>query len=93
MKKYESIIIVKPTIDKKQEKSIEEKYTKLIKKNGTLTKAENIGKKKLAYEVQKHKEGIFFRFEFESDSEFISELERQYRIDDNVIKFMTVRED
>lgn len=90
---YETIIIAVPTMNKEQEKEIENKYMELIKQNGTLTKVENLGKKKLAYEVKKHKEGIYFVFKFESNPEFISELERQYRIDDNVIKFITVRED
>lgn len=90
---YESVIIVVPTMDKKQEKEIEDKYINLIKQNGTLIKTENLGKKKLAYEIQKHKEGIYFIFEFECDPEFISELERQYRIDDDVIKFLTVKKE
>lgn len=93
MNKYESVIIVKPTIDEKKEKEIEDKYSKLFKENGTLITVENLGKKKLAYEIQKHKEGIYFRFEFESNFEFISELERQYRSDDDVMKFITVREE
>ena len=55
MNKYESIIIVAPTIDEKQQKEIENKYSKLINENGKLESFENLGKKKLAYEVQKHR--------------------------------------
>lgn len=91
MNKYESIIIVAPTIDEKQQKEIENKYSKLINENGKLESFENLGKKKLAYEVQKHREGIYFIFNFESEPTFITELERQYRIDDDVIKFIVVR--
>lgn len=91
MNKYESIIIVAPTINEKQQKEIENKYSKLMNDNGELKSAENLGKKKLAYEVQKHKEGYYMQFYFESEPEFITELERQYRIDDNVIKFIVIK--
>ena len=89
--KYESIMIVTPTMNDKQQKEIENKYTKLINENGKVESFENLGKKKLAYEIRKYKEGFYMTFNFESEASFISELERQYRIDDNVIKFIVVR--
>lgn len=91
MNKYESVIIVTSTMNDKQQKEIENKYTKLINENGKVESFENLGKRKLAYEIRKNKEGIYMQFNFESEASFISELERQYRIDDNVIKFIVVR--
>lgn len=91
MNKYESVMIVTPTMNDKQQKEIENKYTKLINENGKVESFENLGKKKLAYEIRKCKEGFYMTFNFESEASFISELERQYRIDDNVIKFIVVR--
>lgn len=91
MNKYESIIIVKPSIDKKQQKEIENKYSKLINENGKLESFESLGKRRLAYEINKNKEGIYMQFNFESKASFIAELERQYRIDEDVIKFIVVR--
>ncbi|MBR3002938.1 MAG: 30S ribosomal protein S6 [Clostridia bacterium] len=93
MNKYESVIIVAPTVNEKQQKEIENKYTKLIKENGKLKDFQNLGKKKLAYEIKKNKEGIYMQIYFESEASFIAELERQYRIDDNIMKFIVVRED
>lgn len=93
MNKYESVIIVAPTVNEKQQKEIENKYTKLIKENGKLKDFQNLGKKKLAYEIKKNKEGIYMQIYFESEASFITELERQYRIDDNIMKFIVVRED
>lgn len=91
MNKYESIIIVDPTINENQQKEIENKYKELINKNGKIKDVKNLGKKKLAYEIKKFKEGIYFEFDFECKADFISELERQYRIDDYVIKFIVVK--
>ena len=56
-------------------------------------KVEDLGKKKLAYEIQGNKEGSYAVFTFYGKPEDISETERQYRIDDNVMKFMTVKMD
>ena len=52
-----------------------------------------LGKKKLAYEIRKQNEGIYYLFEFESDPDFIKELERIYRITDEIMKFIVVRKD
>lgn len=93
MNKYESVIIVTSTMNDKQQKEIENKYTKLINENGKVESFENLGKRKLAYEIRKNKEGIYMQFNFESDASFIAELERQYRIDDDVMKVIVVKED
>lgn len=93
MNKYESIIIVNPKLNEKQQNEIENKYKKIINKNGNVISIENIGKKRLAYEVKKNKEGIYIEINFTSDASFIAELERQYRIDDDVMKFIVVKED
>lgn len=93
MNKYESVIIVTSTMNDKQQKEIENKYTKLINENGKVESFENLGKRKLAYEIRKNKEGIYMQFNFESDASFIAELERQYRIDNDVMKFIVVKED
>ena len=93
MNKYESIIIVNPKLNEKQQKEIENKYSKLINENGKLESFENLGKKKLAYEVKKNKEGIYIEINFTSEASFIAELERQYKIDENVIKFIVIRKE
>lgn len=97
MNKYESVIIVKPEISKEEFDKTIEKFKKLIisfssEENADL-KTEDIGRKKLAYEIQKHKEGHYFIFEFSANSKDITELERNYRIDDNVLKFIVIRKD
>ncbi|MFR1739099.1 MAG: 30S ribosomal protein S6 [Clostridia bacterium] len=93
MNKYESIIIVNPKLNEKQQNEIENKYKKIINKNGNVISIENIGKKRLAYEVKKNKEGIYIEINFTSEASFIAELERQYKIDENVIKFIVIRKE
>ncbi len=91
MNKYESVIIINPSVDDEKLKELEEKFTDLINKDGKLTKVDELGKKKLAYEVRKNKEGIYVVFYFEANPTLIAELERNYRITDEVIKFIVIR--
>ena len=93
MKKYESIIIVNPNLDDEAVKALKEKFTNLINNSGKLESIEDMGKRKLAYEIKKHKEGIYVLFNFEANPDHIAELERVYRITDEVIKFIVVRKD
>ena len=89
MNKYESIIIINPNCTDEALKALESKFTGLINENGKVESFENQGKKKLAYEVKKNKELI----NFEAKPDSIAELERNYRITDEVIKFIVVRKE
>ncbi|HJJ05072.1 MAG TPA: 30S ribosomal protein S6 [Clostridiaceae bacterium] len=91
MNKYESVVIINPSIDEEGVKTLVEKFTNLINNDGKLEKVENLGKRKLAYEVKKQKEAYYEVFYFEANPELIFELERNYRITDEVIKFMTIK--
>ena len=91
MNKYESVVIINPSVDEEGVKSLVEKFTNLINNDGKLEKVDSLGKRKLAYEVKKQKEAYYEVFYFEANPELISELERNYRITDEVIKFMTMK--
>ena len=91
MNKYESVIIINPNVDEEGIKGLVQKFTDLINNDGKVEKVDELGKKKLAYEVQKNKEGYYVVFYFEANPSLISELERNYRITYEVIKFMSVR--
>jgi small subunit ribosomal protein S6 len=93
MNKYESIIIINPNCTDEALKALEDKFTGLINENGKVESYENMGKKKLAYEVKKNKEGFYVLINFEAKPDSITELERNYRITDEVIKFIVVRKE
>ena len=93
MSKYESIIIINPNVDEEGIKSLISRFTDLINSDGKLEKVDELGKKKLAYEVKKNQEGFYVVFYFEANTDLIAELERNYRITDEVIKFMTIKQD
>ena len=93
MNKYESIVIINPDCTEEALKALETKITGLINKKGKVESVENMGKKKLAYEIKKFKEATYMLFNFEAKPDSIVELERNYRITDEILKFIVVRKE
>ena len=93
MNKYESIIIINPNVDEEGMKALVSRFTDLINTDGKVEKVDELGKRKLAYEVKKNAEGFYVVFYFEANTSLIAELERNYRITDEVIKFMTIKQE
>ena len=93
MNKYESVVIINPNLEAESIKALIEKFSNLINNNGKVDSVEEVGKKKLAYEIKKNKEGYYVIFKFEANPESIAELERVYRITDEVIKFIVIKEE
>lgn len=93
MNKYESVIIINPNLEEEAIKALIERVSNLINTDGKVSSVEEAGKKKLAYEIKKNKEGFYVIFKFEANPELITELERVYRITDEVIKFIVVKEE
>ena len=93
MNKYESVIIINPNVDEEGIKALISRFSDLINTDGKVEKVDELGKRKLAYDVKKCKEGFYAVFYFEANSNLISELERNYRITDEVMKFIVVKEE
>jgi small subunit ribosomal protein S6 len=91
MNKYESVIIIDPNCTDEAVKALESRFTGLINENGNVESVKNMGKKRLAYEIKKNKEAIYMQIDFEAKPDSIKELERNYRITDEVLKFIVVR--
>ncbi len=93
MNTYESIFILRSTLNDEDVQKIVNKIEGVVKQGGELITTENWGKKRLAYEVMKEKKGIYVLLRFRARGNLVAEIERNYRIDDNVIKFLTVKLD
>ena len=94
MRHYETIFIASPTLTDEQSDELVKQYEGIIaEQGGELLKTDKWGRKKLAYEVQKFSEGYFTLFELNAGPTLIAELERRFRNNDAVIKYMSVRMD
>ena len=91
MNKYESVVIINPNVEETALKELIERFSTLINTDGKVEQVNELGKKKLAYEINKNKEGYYIVYDFEAKPSLIAELERNYRITDEVIKFIVVK--
>jgi small subunit ribosomal protein S6 len=94
MRVYEELFIVKPDAPEEEVDGFVTQIKDLITSGkGTVEKADKWGVRKLAYRIQKYKEGIYILVQFSAPSELVKEVERRMRVTDMVIKFITVRID
>ena len=92
MKKYEIMYILNSNLDETNRKSVIESLNKILTDNGAkISDVNEWGNRELAYEIKKNKEAYYVQFNFDSKQEAITELERVYRITDDVLKFITIR--
>lgn len=94
MRIYEELFIVKPELPEEEVDAFIEQLTGNIgTAGGTVDKVEKWGKRRLAYPVEKFKDGSYVLMQFSSSPEAVKEVERRLRVADPVIKFQTVRID
>ncbi len=94
MNKYELAVVVNAKIEDDERAATVEKVKAYIERfGGTVTGVDEWGKKRLAYEIQKMKEGFYYFVQFESDSTVPGEIESRIRIMESVIRYLCVRKD
>lgn len=93
IKDYEAVIIIKGNFTDEEYQEALKKVKNYMKDLIEIEKVEEIGLKRLAYEVKQNSKGYYLVIEFKAEVENVKELERLYRIDDNVLKFIIVRKD
>jgi small subunit ribosomal protein S6 len=92
MNLYEHTIIAKQDVSPSQMKQLIEKYSKIVEKlEGDLVKTENWGLLNLSYIINKNRKGNYIHFKIKGKSKIISELEKNEKIDKNLLKYMTIR--
>ena len=94
MNKYELAVVVSAKIEDDARTDAVEKAKELIAKfGGNVTNVEDAGKKRLAYEIQKMKEGFYYFIQFDAESDVPAQVEAQVRIMEPVIRYLCVRQD
>jgi small subunit ribosomal protein S6 len=94
MRIYEELFIIKPDApDEEADQFVEQLRTHLVAAGATVDKIDKWGKRKLAYKVDKYREGAYVLIQFSAGPEAVKELERRLRVADLVLKFLTVRID
>jgi len=92
MNLYEHTIIARQDTSPNQLKQLQEKYSKIVEKNeGNIVKLENWGLMNLSYLIKKNKKGNYIHFKIEANSQTISELEKNEKIDKNLLRYLTIK--
>ena len=93
-RQYEVVFIVDPTADEDEVTRLTDGFKQVATdQGGTVTKSESMGRRKLAYEILHKTEGNFVLLEIEGSGREIAELERRMRVNDRIIRYITVRVD
>ncbi len=91
MKRYETVFIVQADLPEEESNSLIERYASIATGlKGLVAKVEKWGKKRLAYEIKKQMRGFYVLLDYAGNSAIVNELERNFKIDDKILKFMTV---
>lgn len=94
MQRYEVVAIVLADLSEDDITAIiERSQTIITDRKGVIAKVEKWGKKHLCYEIKKHKDGYYFLIDFAGDGAIVAEIERTCKIDDRILKFMTVKKE
>jgi small subunit ribosomal protein S6 len=94
MRRYESVVILDPEVADDDVRQFTERYTSLIKDHdGEIIKVEDWGKKRLAYLVKKRDTGRYILLDYVAPPEVINEVERNFKIDEGVLKYLSVKMD
>jgi small subunit ribosomal protein S6 len=94
MRIYEALFIIKPDVPEEEiDQRLEALRSHLTGMGATIDKLEKWGKRRLAYKVDKYREGFYVLFQFTAGPETVKEFERRLRVSDIVLKFLTVRID
>ena len=89
---YEHTLIARQDTSASQIKQLQEKYTKIIENNdGNIVKFESWGLMHLSYLIKKNKKGNYLHFKIEGNGKMISELEKNEKLDKNLLRYMTVK--
>ncbi len=91
MRRYETVFIIHPDLNDEEVNALTDRYCDIIAAyKGVLVKVDRWGKRKLAYLIRKQSKGIYVLLDYAGSSAVVSEMERNFKIDDHVLKYMTI---
>ncbi|MBW2675541.1 MAG: 30S ribosomal protein S6, partial [Deltaproteobacteria bacterium] len=92
LRRYETIFIVRTDLQSDEVGPLVDRYTGIIDgMDGTIIEVDNWGKRRLAYPIEKRREGVYVRVDFVARYKVVTEVERNFKIDDNILRFQTVK--
>lgn len=92
MNNYEALFLIKPNLEKKeQDKLVESIHEEITKRNGQLKETQDLYKRPLAYEINKHREGFYYLVNFDALSDIINSLRDAYKLNDSILRNLILK--
>ncbi|MED3661625.1 30S ribosomal protein S6 [Ureibacillus sp. FSL K6-8385] len=94
MRKYELMYIIRPDIEEEEKKALVQRFDEILTSNGAeIIESKEWGKRRLAYEIKKYREGIYHIVKVNAPAKAVEEYNRLANINENIIRHIAVRED
>ena len=94
MRDYEIMYIIRPDIDEEAQASLKERFHAILTDNGaTIDKVDEMGSRRLAYEINDYRDGYYVVVNFKGDEKAINEFDRQAKFSDDIIRHLAIRVD
>lgn len=90
MRKYESLFILRPDLEESKRVELIEKFKAIVNADGEMGTVEEWGMRKLAYEIEKFREGYYVLFNFKANTTLPAELERNFKIAEEVVRYVVI---
>ena len=91
LRRYETVFIIHPDLNDEEVSALTDRYCDIIAAyKGVLVKVDRWGKRKLAYLIRKQSKGTYVLLDYAGSSAVVSEMERNFKIDEHVLKYMTI---
>jgi small subunit ribosomal protein S6 len=92
MNKYEIMYIIRPSIDEEAQKAVIERFNTILTDNGAeVANVKEVGKRRLAYEINDYRDGFYVIVNFSGDAAAVNEFDRLAKFSDDIIRHMAVR--
>jgi len=94
MTKYETMYIIRPDMEEEAQKGVIERFSKILTDNGAeITKVDEMGKRRLAYEINEYRDGYYVVVNFNSGEQAVNEFDRLAKYSDDIVRHMTIRDE
>ncbi|WP_139492487.1 30S ribosomal protein S6 [Brevibacillus dissolubilis] len=94
MRQYEVMYVLRPDLEEEKVKANVSRYSDVVTNyGGEITKLQEMGKRRLAYEIKKFRDGFYVLMNFKANADAVAEAERLMKINDDVIRYLFVREE
>ncbi|UFJ40430.1 30S ribosomal protein S6 [Brevibacillus humidisoli] len=94
MRQYEVMYVLRPDLEEEKVKANVARYSEIVTNyGGEITNLQELGKRRLAYEIKKFRDGYYVLMNFKANPDAVAEAERLMKISDDVIRFLFVKED